>query len=129
MTKQVSQSALGVLWLELCWSDGQLNALTRDTEIDDETKRRLLTTYLRLRLKGFHSHAVAKIDPVRMMAYDERQIDEALEELPKVDLEQPQDDLTFDPFEDLSDELREEVISFQEEQNRQEMAQRLGLAS
>jgi len=129
MTKKTAASAIGVLWLNLCATDGATSVLLNDQYVDDDTKGRLLITYLRLVLKGYTPEAVSKVDPVALMDRDADEVDRAIFELPKVDPdEEDEDDPAFDPFEGLDENMREEIEVFQERQRHREMAQRLGLA-
>jgi hypothetical protein len=128
MTKKTAASAIGVLWLNLCATDGATSVLLNDQYVDDDTKGRLLITYLRLVLKGHTPEAVSKVDPVALMDRDAAEVDRAISELPKVDPED-EDDPAFDPFEGLDENMREEIEVFQERQRHREMEQRLGLAS
>jgi len=127
MTKKTAASAIGVLWLNLCATDGATSVLLNDQYVDDDTKGRLLITYLRLVLKGHTPEAVSKVDPVALMDRDADEVDRAISELPKVD-DEDEDDPAFDPFEGLDENMREEIEVFQERQRHREMAQRLGLA-
>jgi len=127
MTKKTAASAIGVLWLNLCATDGATSVLLNDRYVDDDTKGRLLITYLRLVLKGHTPEAVSKVDPVALMDRDADEVDRAISELPKVD-DEDEDDPAFDPFEGLDENMREEIEVFQERQRHREMAQRLGLA-
>jgi hypothetical protein len=130
MTKKTAESAIGVLWLNLCATEGATHVLLNDRDVDDDTKGRLMTTYLRLVLKGFTSEAVAKVDPVALMGRDMAEVDKAISELPKVDPEEDDDHTAaFDPFEGIDENMREEIEAFQERQRHREMEQRLGLAS
>jgi len=132
MTKKTAASAIGVLWLNLCATDGATSVLLNDRDVDDDTKGRLLITYLRLVLKGHTPEALSKVDPVALMDRDADEVDRAIYELPKVDPdEEDEDDHTaaFDPFEGLDENMREEIEVFQERQRHREMEQRLGLAS
>ena len=126
MTKKTAASAIGVLWLNLCATDGATSVLLNDQYVDDDTKGRLLITYLRLVLKGYTPEAVSKVDPVTLMGRDVAAVDKAITKLPKVE---DDDDTAFcDPFEGLDENMREEIEAFQERQRHREMARRLGLA-
>jgi len=127
MTKKTAASAIGVLWLNLCATEGATHVLLNDRDVDDDTKGRLMTTYLRLVLKGHTPEALSKVDPVALMDRDADEVDRAIYELPKVD-DEDEDDPAFDPFEGLDENMREEIEVFQERQRHREMAQRLGLA-
>ena len=130
MTKKTAASAIGVLWLNLCATDGATSVLLNDRYVDDDTKGRLLITYLRLALKGHTPEAVSKVDPVALMDRDADEVDRAIYELPKVDPEEDDDHTAaFDPFEGIDENMREEIEAFQERQRHREMEQRLGLAS
>ncbi|MCA1807340.1 MAG: hypothetical protein LC687_05775 [Actinobacteria bacterium] len=133
MTKETADSAIGLLWLTLCATEGATNCLLHDQSVDDETKGRLMTTFLRLRLKGFTSDSLSKVDPSALMKRDVAEVDRAIRELPKVEGEDPEDhedddDYTFDPLEDLEPDMKQELIEFQERQRRKELADRLGLS-
>jgi hypothetical protein len=71
MTKKTAASAIGVLWLNLCATDGATSVLLNDRYVDDDTKGRLLITYLRLVLKGhtpecaFRDHPITGSDNIR----------------------------------------------------------------
>ena len=130
MTKKTAASAIGVLWLNLCATDGATSVLLNDRDVDDDTKGRLLITYLRLVLKGHTPEALSKVDPVALMDRDADEVDRAIYELPKVDPEEDDDHTAaFDPFEGIDENMREEIEAFQERQRHREMEQRLGLAS
>lgn len=128
MTKETAESAIGILWLNLCHSDGSVTTLLRDQTADDETKGRLLMAHMRLRLKGYTNEAVTTVDPVKLIKQDPEQIDKALTEMPGVEANPDANDWSFDPLEGLEPDMRDEVIAFQERQNQREMEQRLGLA-
>ncbi|MEP4247673.1 hypothetical protein [Tateyamaria sp.] len=70
MLKATSQTPLGQLWLSLCHADGQVNCLTRDSNVSIEDRERLLLAYFQMRLKGYTGHAVAKVCPVSLLNYD-----------------------------------------------------------
>lgn len=129
MTKDIAAGTIAVLWLQLCGSDGSVNPLLRDQVVEDETKQRMLTTYLRLRLKGYTGDALSKVDPVALMAKDAEDIDKALTELPKVEDDDDDTATAFDPLEDLDPAMREWVNDFQFNQDQQQQAERLGLST
>ena len=128
MTKKTAASAIGVLWLNLCATEGATHVLLNDRDVDDDTKGRLMTTYLRLVLKGHTPEALSKVDPAALMERDADEVDRAIYELPKVDDEDEDDPAFCDPFEGLNENMREEIEVFQERQRHREMARRLGLA-
>ena len=126
MSEKTRKTPLGTLWVELCDADGAASSISHRFDLTEDEKLHLISTYHRLRLKGFHPSALANLCPKAIL---EKVTEEALEDLPEVDLEDPDDGLTFDPLEDLSDELRAEVLAFQENQQRQADAIRLGLVA
>ena len=76
---------LGVLWLQICAADGQAASImfaAKPCTLDEDEKVMLLTTFYRLRAKGFHPSAIAKLCPKAILK-DEAQ--SALNNLPKVE--------------------------------------------
>lgn len=122
MTKTTAGSPVGLAWLRLCEFDGALHALQ---DLRFEEKGRLYRTYADLRLRGFNPNAISQIDPIKLMARDEAEVEQDIESLPEV--EEHEDLLTFDPLEDLDAEMRAEVEAFTAEQQRQRDQIRLGL--
>lgn len=70
MLKATAETPLGQLWLSLCYSDGQVNCLTRDSSVSIEDRERLLLAYFKLRLNSFAGDAVAKVCPVSLLNND-----------------------------------------------------------
>lgn len=128
MTEETKSSAIGVLWLNLCATEGASRVLLNNRDVDDDTKQRMMTSYLRMTLKGYTPEAVSKVDPVALMRRDRDEMDKALTELPKVTEPEAADEFAFDPFEGVDDNLKNEVIALQEQREQCETAQRLGLA-
>ena len=95
MKLKVAESAIGIAWLEIVHRDGAVNSLSHISELDVDvaTKERLLTTYLRLRLKRIRPEAIAKLCPLGLMKMSEQDRDQALSELPRVSEGAPE--LTF----------------------------------
>lgn len=122
LTDEIAESTLGMMWLNLCATDGNVKILLKDQEVDDDTKHRMLITYLRLRLKGFTNDAVAKINPTRLMAQDAAQVDRAIREIPRVQDGRQEN-------EDPDADNQAEITASNEDRVRHEMAQRLGLTA
>ncbi len=71
MTQRMSETPLGILWVQLCAADGAASSIISVTEtprnLTDEGKVTLLTTFYRLRAKGFHPAVIAKLCPVAIL--------------------------------------------------------------
>lgn len=131
MKKAIRATPIGILWVSLCHADGAASSVmhTTDTELTDAQKLHLLIVFHRIRCRGFHPSAIAKLCPQAILeGIGKDDFEEGLRGLPEVSQSVPGDD-RFDPLEDLSPELRTDVIAFQEKQTRQIESIRLGLAS
>lgn len=84
MTQRTSKTTLGVLWLQLCAADGASASImyaARSNDLNENQKVCLLTTFYRLRAKGYHPSAISKLCPKAILK-DATQI--AVTDLPKV---------------------------------------------
>lgn len=84
MNKRTTATPIGVLWLQLCAADGAAAAIlyaARSDDLAEQEKVSLLTTFYRLRAKGYHPSAIAKLCP-RAILQDAPQA--AITDLPQV---------------------------------------------
>jgi len=91
MTQRTATTPLGILWVQLCSADGAASSIMYAAEprdLTEDNKVKLLTTFFRLRAKGYHPSAIAKLCP-RSILKDEPQA--ALKDLPPVTEQEPQD--------------------------------------
>lgn len=126
MTKAISETPLGHLWHSLCHADGQVNCLTRSTDVPVTDSERLLMVHFHLRLKGFAADAIAKLCPVALLKQDAGSLHDGLTGLPEVDTTDTTD-TEDDPFEGLSDNQRAEALALSDAQERQRLQSLLGL--
>lgn len=114
---------LNLLWLQLCAADGAASSLIYGgarVDLSEDEKVVLLTSYLRLRCKGYHTDAIAKVCPRSLL-----QNADAPEDLPEV-TEAFEGDAPFTPFE-RDAELQAEMPDIAENQARRADAVALGL--
>lgn len=126
MLKATSETPLGQLWLSLCYADGMVNCLTRDSSVSVKDRERLLMVYFKLRLKGYTGEAVAKVCPVSLLGQDQKALTDALEDLPEVNATSPTQAEPLD-LEDLSDAQRIHLETTAHQQERQRLQSLLGL--
>lgn len=84
MTQRTSKTTLGVLWLQLCAADGASASImyaVRSNDLTEDQKVSMLTTFYRLRAKGYHPSAISKLCPKAILK-DATQA--ALTDLPQV---------------------------------------------
>lgn len=84
MTQRTSKTPLGILWLQLCAADGAASSLlyaAAISELDEDGKVTLMTTFYRLRAKGYHPSAISKLCPKAIL---KQAAQDALQDLPKV---------------------------------------------
>lgn len=89
MTQRTSKTPLGILWLQVCAADGAASSImyaARSDDLTEEQKVSLLTTFYRLRAKGYHPSAIAKLCP-RAILQDAPQA--AITDLPQVTEPEP----------------------------------------
>lgn len=88
MSNETKESAIGVAWLELCARDGNVSALSQihESDMDDETKLRLILAFSRIRLRGYTVEAISRLCPVHLMKLDEGK---AIDGLPVVENPNP----------------------------------------
>ena len=93
MNKANSSTTLATLWVQLCAADGAASSLmytTTTSNLNEDTKVTLLTTFFRLRAKGYHPSAISKLCPESIL---KQATQEALTDLPKVTESAPEDEL------------------------------------
>jgi len=93
MNKENSSTPLSTLWVQLCAADGAAASLMYTTtlsNLNEDIKVTLLTTFYRLRAKGYHPSAISKLCPESIL---KQATQEALTELPKVTERLPEDEL------------------------------------
>lgn len=91
MNKENSSTTLATLWVHLCAADGAASSLMYTTStLNEDTKITLLTTFYRLRAKGYHPSAISKLCPESIL---KQATQDALKELPKVTESAPEDEL------------------------------------
>ena len=91
MTERTSQTTLGTLWVQLCAADGAAASIMYAAEprsLTEDNKLKLLTSFYRLRCKGYHPAALAKLCPKALLMRDTQ---EAITELPEVTEPSPED--------------------------------------
>ena len=126
MNQTTAKLPIGLLWLQLCAADGAAASIcyAANTVISETDKLALLTSFMRLRVKGYRPDALATLCPIALLR-DATQ--DAIGDLPEVTESEPDDGLHFDPLEDLEAGHRSEIIAFQEQQSRLTDAIQLGL--
>ncbi|WP_173496083.1 MULTISPECIES: hypothetical protein [unclassified Aliiroseovarius] len=92
MLKRDQNRPLSILWLQLCSADGTASTLMATAQADhgltEDQKVTLLTSFYRLRCKGYHPSAIAKLCPKALLK-DTAQ--SALGDLPEVTDPEPTD--------------------------------------
>ncbi|SIT81205.1 hypothetical protein SAMN05421665_1233 [Yoonia rosea] len=90
MNQKTSTTPLGILWLGLCAADGAagsvMYAAHSDVPFSEEDKATLMLTFYRLRAKGYHPSALAKLCPRAIL---QQAAQDALQDLPKVTAPEP----------------------------------------
>ena len=92
MLKRDQNRPLSILWVELCAADGAAATLMATAQADhgltEERKVTLLTSYYRLRCKGYHPSAISKLCPRALLKGSAQ---DALGDLPEVTEQSPTD--------------------------------------
>lgn len=92
MLKRDQSQPLSILWVELCAADGAASTLMATAQADhgltEDQKVTLLTSFYRLRCKGYHPSAISKLCPKALLK-DAAQ--NALTDLPEVTEPSPTD--------------------------------------
>jgi len=88
MSKTTAKQPIGILWLQICHADGAASAVTyvANTDLSEADKLSLLTSFMRLRVKGYHPSVLAQLCPVALLATETQ---EALTDIPKVTESEP----------------------------------------
>ena len=128
MTTAVRSKPIGSLWMQVCAHDGAAHSLTyagATADLTEHEKLALLTSYVKLRLKGYRSEQIERLCPVALLQEDTQG---ALSDLPEVTESDPEDDPNHDPYAGLTSTQIEEITDFTERQKRRTEAVVLGLA-
>jgi hypothetical protein len=92
MLKRDQNRPLSILWVELCATDGAASTLLATAQADhgltEDQKVTLLTSYYRLRCRGYHPSALAKLCPKALL---KEAAQDALGDLPEVTEPSPTD--------------------------------------
>jgi len=125
MTNATTKIPAGIFWLEVCAADGAAASVTyaASTDLSAEEKIGLLTSFMRLRVKGYHPAALAKLCPVSLLEADTQA---AIGDLPKAD-EDPEPEP--DPFVGMSMNALDEIETHLIDTHRRTNAIALGLAT
>lgn len=92
MTNRTIKLPIGILWLQIVAADGAAHSVTyagTTTEVCDEDKIALLTTYFRLRCRGYRPEALARLCPKALL---QEATQGALDDLPEVTDGEPEED-------------------------------------
>lgn len=84
MNQRTTKTPLGVLWFQLCAADGAAASImyaARSDDLTEDGRVKLLTTFFRLRAKGYHPSAIAKLCPRAIL---KKSTQDAITDLPKV---------------------------------------------
>lgn len=127
MSSRTARTPIGLLWLQLCAADGAAGSVmyTSNTDLTEEDKLMLMTSFYRLRAKNYRPDQIAKLDPKALMKAEAQ---EAIADLPQVEEEATQVTDEFDPIEG-DENLREELNQIADQQARHEARIALGLAT
>lgn len=129
MTRATAKTPVGILWLQLCAADGAAASVLyagANTDLSEDEKLSLLSSFHRLRVRGYHPDALAKLCPAALLRDETRA---AIPDLPQVTPGAPEDDAewVFDPF--AGDEyMCAEIAKLTEDAARLRDAVMLGLA-
>lgn len=111
MKNTTRSTPIGILWVSLCFADGAASSVMHSTEsgLTAAQKLHLLITFYRIRCRGYHPSAIAKLCPKAILeGMGREEYEDGLRDLP---------------------EVRADLVAFQEQQNRHIECIRLGLAS
>jgi len=90
MNQRTSKTPIGILWVSLCSADGAASSIMyaahSDVPLSEEDKVTLMTSFYRLRAKGYHPSALSKLCPQALL---KQAAQEALQDLPKVTAPEP----------------------------------------
>ena len=125
MTKATRKTDLGQLWVTLCMADGQINCLTRQSDVSVADRKRLLMVHFKLRLKGYSASAIAKLCPAALLSHSAREVQSGLEGLPQVDAAITHEDVH--DLDNLTDDQRTALNKSLAEQERQSLREQLAL--
>lgn len=90
MTQRTSTTPLAILWLQLCAADGAASSIMyaahSDVRLSEQDKVTLMTSFFRLRAKGHHPSALARLCPQALL---KEAAQDAISDLPKVTAPEP----------------------------------------